>query len=127
MVDLMKYAKQIEENITKEINSELIELYSDVLQKSPVDTWEYLKWNKVIKAQKKWSLIVWEVINDSVNAENVEFGWRKSEVNWHKWRLKGWPVIFTWVGARVFIRVYDENKDRILKKFKNISLLNTKW
>lgn len=127
MVDLKKYVKQIEENVKKEVNSELFDLFWDVLQKSPVDKWNYIKWHKVQKAEKQKDLIIWEIFNQSEEASNVEFGWRSTAVNWHKNRKKWWPIIFTWVGARVYTRVFEENKDRILKKFKNISLINKKW
>lgn len=127
MVNLKKYVKQIEDNIKKEMNSNLFDLYWEVLQNSPVDKWIYIKWHRVSKAEKQWDLIVWEVFNQSEEAANVEFGWRSTAVNWHKNRKKGWPIIYTWIWSRVFTRVYENNKDRILKKFKNISLLNEKW
>lgn len=112
-IDLGKYAKQYEKELEKRINESTVTLLWDVIQKSPVDTWEYLKWNKRQLAQKEWDKIIWVVYNDSDNAENVEFGWRKSSVNWHKNRRKWWPVIFEWIGANVYLRSYLEKRDEI--------------
>ena len=124
MVNFNKYISKIENNLKKEIDQELITLYGDLIKKSPVDKWVYLKWHKISKWQKVWNSIIWKIENNSDEAENVENWWRKSPVNWHKNRKKWWPVIFSWVWAKVYARTYFENKDRVLKKFKNISLID---
>lgn len=123
MINFDKYITQIENNVKKEIDQELITLYWDIIQKSPVDKWVYLKWHKISKWEKVWSSIIWKIENNSDEAENVENWWRKSPVNWHKNRKKWWPIIFSWVWAKVYTRTYFENKDRIMTKFKNISLI----
>lgn len=112
-IDLGKYAKQYEKELEKRINESTVTLLWDVIQKSPVDTWEYLKWNKRQLAKKEGNKIVWVVYNDSDNAENVEEGWGAREVKRHKSRRKWWPVIHEGTWAKVYLRAYLEKRDEI--------------
>ncbi len=104
----------------KNINKAMDVVESSIEEKSPVDTWDYIKWNKRIDAKLTWNKVVWELFNDSENAENVEFGWRTTEVNWYKWRKKWWPKIYTWVWARTYTRSYDEKQSEALKIIKEL-------
>ena len=118
-IDLSKYAKQYEKKANETINEATIELLWEVIKKSPVDTWEFLKWNKRELAKKEWDKIVWSVYNDSKNANNVENWWRVTEVNWHKNRKAWWPVIHTWIWATPFLRTYLEKREKIKQDFIN--------
>jgi hypothetical protein len=115
--DINVFSKELMQDIEAKaivwVNKGLNYLLSDIIQKSPVDTWEYLKWNKIKKAEKIGTQIYWEVFNESENAENIEYWFRKSPVNWHKNRKKWWPIIYTWVGARVYSRSADNNQENI--------------
>ncbi len=117
-IDLGKYAKQYEKELEKRINESTIELLGDVIQKSPVDTWDYLKGNKRQLAKKEGNKIVWVVYNDSDNAENVEEGWGAREVKRHKFRNKWGPVIYEGAWAKVYLRAYLEKRDEIKNKIK---------
>lgn len=122
-IDLGKYAKKFEKELEKRINESTIELLGDVIQKSPVDTWEYLKGNKRQLAKKEWNKIVWVVYNDSENAENVEEWWGARKVNRWKFRKKWWPVIHEGTWAKVYLRAYLEKRDEI----KNNLIKNILW
>ena len=117
-IDIKWVDKLLDGEIKKRLNEWIIELYSDVIKKSPVDTWEYLKWNKTEKATKQWTKFIAKVYNDSENSVEVEYGWRKSPVNWHKNRKSWWPIIYTWVWARVITRVFDNQEN--IKKIQDI-------
>ena len=117
-IDLSRFAKEYEAKLTPAINNATLTLLAEVIQKSPVDTWAFLKWNKRQLARKEGDKIVWSVYNDSELAFEIENGFRKTEVNWHKWRKKGWPVIFRWVWATPFLRTYIEKREEIINNIK---------
>lgn len=110
-----KYLKNLENSLVVGINEALGVLEKDIENKSPVDTGDYISWNKRDSAKREWDKVVGSVFNDSKNATNVEFGWRKTEVNRHKNRKQWWPVIYRGVGARVYTRSLDENESKVRK------------
>lgn len=81
-----------------------------IKEKSPVDTWEYIAWNKDSWVITKWDTVSIDLYNDSRYAKEVEFWFRSAPVNWHKNRRAWWPVIYRWVWARVYTRTIDENR-----------------
>ena len=124
LINLWKYSDKIEKELVEGINDSTLILLSDVIQKSPVDTWWYLKGNKRKTATKEWNKIVGTVYNDSDIAEDVEVWFRSSPVNWYKNRKKWWPIILPdSQGARVYTRSYTENEQQIIKKLKSKKLL----
>jgi hypothetical protein len=50
---------------------------------SPVDTWEYQGSIASLWISEFPDKLVWTIISNDKKAENVEYGWRKSPVNWH--------------------------------------------
>jgi hypothetical protein len=117
-INLTKYIPEIEKKIAERIDDATITLLSDVIQKSPVDTWTFLKGNKRTLARREGDKVIGTVYNDSEYAEEVEYGFRSSAVNWHKNRRTGWPIIHTGIWATPFLRAYIENRDSITQKLK---------
>lgn len=111
--------KKLEAGLTKWVNISLAVLEKEIEAKSPVDTGDYISWNKRQDAKREWMDIVGSVYNDSKNSFNVEYWWRKSPVNRHKNRKQWWPVIHTWVGARVYTRTRDEKESLVKKILQN--------
>lgn len=108
--------KQIIKNFNEIIQNDLspkIEKYS------PVDEWTYIEWNVESLAAEVGGKIKASVSNISDEAYGVEFWFRSTPVNWHKNRKLWWPVIFNWIGARVYTRTYDETEEAIRNKIKN--------
>jgi hypothetical protein len=123
VINLWKYAKELEKKAQELVNTSTIEILWEVIQKSPVDTWEFLKWNKRKLASKQWDTIVGLVYNDSKNAENVENWWGTREVSRSKFRKKWGPVIHIWQGSTTFLRSYIEKREKIIDDFnKNLKL-----
>ena len=119
-IDLWKYSDKIEKQLVEGINDSTIILLSDIIQKSPVDSWKYLKWNKRKTASKEWNKIIWKVYNDCEYAEDVEVWFRSTPVNWYKNRKKWWPVILpNSQGARVYTRSFTENEQEIKNILKS--------
>jgi hypothetical protein len=111
----------IQNRLIIKVNEWLEVLSKSIEEKSPTDTKKYIKWNKVIKAIKSWSKVIWKVYNDSEYWQKVEFGWRANAVNWHKWPPRNaWTRIFTWQGARVYTRTKDEKEQEVINIIKNL-------
>ena len=106
--------KDISKNLEIAIDKSTSILLDDVKEKSPTDTKKYIRWHKVEKSKKTGDIIKGSVYNDMEYAKEVEYWFRSSAVNWHKWPPRNSSTRFyTWVGARVYARSYDENKDKI--------------
>jgi len=108
-----KYMKWLEQKLKQSVNKALSVLDNSIEQKSPLDTGEYMKWNKRSNAKRDGSKIVWEVYNDSSYWYQVEYWFRSSPVNRHKNRRSWWTVIYRGVGARVYTRTKDEKEQEI--------------
>lgn len=118
-IDLWKYAKIYEQRLESGVNEWLKILEKSIEEKSPLDTGEYIDWNKKTEATKYWNKIVWRVYNDCDYAKNVEYWFRSTPVNWHKNRRLWWPIIHTGIGARTYSRTYDEKRDSVMNILKN--------
>lgn len=114
-----KYMKDLEIRLLKWVNKGLDILDKSIEDKSPIDTWEYIAWNKRDNAQRELNKIVWKVYNDSENGYEVEYWFRSTPVNRHKNRRSWWPVIYRGVGARVYTRSIDENDQKIKDILRN--------
>jgi len=117
--DIKTIIKQLDNNAIKAVNKSLEYLEIKIDEKTPIDSWEYQRWNKKLEARKIWESIIGVLYNDSKNSEEVEYWFRKTPVNWHKHKKRWWPVIYTWVWARVYTRTFDleqENVINIIKK-----------
>lgn len=108
----------IENKAIKWINKWLSFLENKIDDYAPVDTWEYESHNKKIEARIFVWKVEWQVFNDSINAENVEYWWRISPVNWHKNKKKWWHVIYNWVWARVYTRAKDNHEQEVINIIK---------
>lgn len=117
-----KYMQELEKRLKKWVNNWIKILAKSIEDKSPIDTGEYIDWNKEREAQKEWDKIVGYVYNNSENAQEVEFWFRGTPVNRHKNRRQWWKPIFNGVGARVFSRTSDEYhsiiKNTLINKIK---------
>lgn len=105
--------RDINNKVERAIDKSTSILLEDVKEKSPVDTWKYIWWHTQEKSKQTWDVIKGSVYNDMEYAKEVEYWFKSTAVNWHKNRRQWWPVIYRWVGARVYTRAYDENKDKI--------------
>lgn len=110
----------IEKAIKNWINKATDYLLEKVKEKSPEDTKEYIKWHKIEKATNYWNRIKWSVYNDMEYAQEVEYWFRKSPVNWSK---QNGDFLIRWVWARVYTRTGDQEektiKDLINKEINN--------
>ena len=118
-LNLDRISKELENRAKQALKESAVDVLAEVVQKSPVDTWEYLKGNKISPIDTVWDQTGVRIYNDSENAEEVEYWFSWNPVNWHKNRKWGWPVIYSWVWARVYTRTYDEKKNEVIKNFKN--------
>jgi hypothetical protein len=123
MIDFTKYEKAIESQIKEWIDKATEYLLDKVKENSPEDTGDYIAWHKIEKAQSNWNTIKWSVYNDMKYAEEVEYWFRSTPVNWHKNRKQWWPVIYRWVWARTYSRTSDNEEQNI----KNIINKSIKW
>lgn len=108
-----KYLKDLENRLRWWVDKGLDILDKSIEEKSPVDTGEYIRGNRRENAKKEWSKVIGVVFNDSSYWYEVEYWFRQKPVNRHKNRKAGWPVIYRWVGARVYTRSADENQKQI--------------
>lgn len=118
-IDFNKINWSIEKAITDWINQATEYLLVKVKEKSPEDTKEYIKWHKIEKANNYWNRIKGAVYNDMEYAQEVEFWFRSTPVNWYKNRKWWWPKIYTWIGARPYTQVadiYEKDIINIIKK-----------
>ena len=110
--------KRISETLLQDLKPKIIKasrvLYSEIIQKSPIKTWEY-KWGVKIKDIKiKWKKVTWGVENIWQYSEKVETWWRKTAVNWH---LVNWTIKRSkW--ANTFRDSLENKKDIIIKILK---------
>lgn len=116
-VNLSKYKDIYDKKIINNINESLEVLEQSIDEKSPVDSWDYIKHNRKFKATKLWAKIIWSVYNDDPKAVNVEYWFRSSPVNWSK---KDWKTMYTRTGARVYTRTIDEKENEIKKILSKI-------
>lgn len=85
------------------------ELYLEIQINSPVDTWTYLSQHRNEWVTVENGMVVWRVSNEWDYSEKVEFGWRKTAVNWH---LKNWTIyVSKWA------ETYEKSLLKIKKKF----------
>ena len=105
------YKKEIIKPIVKEI---LDEAFLDFQMNSPVKTWEYMSGLVNLGVFEFNDSIKWILKNKSRNAKNVEWGWRKTTVNWH---LKNWNIK-TAKWARVFEDWIRKARTNLINKLK---------
>lgn len=81
---------------------------------SPVDSGDYISKHKVNRAQFWWLEVVGSNENDSEHAYGVEFGFRKTPVNWTD--RDGSAIIANpSVGAKVMQRMTLQTKDKVTR------------
>lgn len=116
-LDLGKYIPKIEKQLKEGINDWLEVFERDIERFSPVDTGEYIDWNNKTNAIQIWSQIKGSVFNNSENANEVEYWFRSTGVNWSK--QGGSPIVEQWVGARVYTKSFDFNEKEVTRIINN--------
>jgi len=87
---------------------------------SPTDTGDYIRSHKTKQATISWNSVKWANINDSAHAFGVEFWFRKTPVNRHKWPPRNSStVIYSGVGARVMNRTVEDTKQQTIDLIVN--------
>ena len=117
----------INSKVMRSINNSLEELKENIIEKTPIDTWELISNNEIEKAHMEWDVIVWRISNKTKYAWNVETWFDDTKVfDYHKrewWTRK----IYYQAGqetpghlwARMYTRAFDELKDKIVLNIKN--------
>ena len=122
--DINVFSKELMQDIEAKaivwVNKALDYIEVEIDKRTPIDSWEYQRWNKIKKAEKIGNQIYWEAYNDSVYAENVEYWFSTKKLNWWKNKKKWWPMILAnSQGARTYTITADnesENIKNIIKK-----------
>jgi len=111
--------KEINKWLKKGIKDSLVVLNKEIIKLSPVDSWDFIKWNKVGTIIKNKDKITWKVYNKMKYASKVEKGFRKSAVNRHK----SWKRIYTGRWNKTYERTLI-NKQKQIEKIieKNIKI-----
>ena len=82
---------------------------------SPTDTGNYIRSHKIEEAVVAWGRAKWANVNDSEHAFWVEYWFRKSPVNRHKWPPRNSStVIYNGVGASVMRRAVEVTKKDVV-------------
>jgi len=101
---------------------EWLQLRKEYAEKiSPVDSGDYIRSHKIIDPTVKWSRVTGWNENDSEHAFWVEYWFRRTPVNWHKWppRSDGNKIYRgTWakVLTRTGVDTVDQVQNLIVKK-----------
>ena len=118
-LNLGQFIQKKELLIIKAINEALVLIKRRIDEKTPEDTKELVGNNNIIKAEKFWSKIIWKVQNKTGYAIYVEY-WRskiggvpKVGVSFKYNKPKG-TIFSEGVGARMFSRTMDEERDFII-------------
>lgn len=85
-------------NVKPILEEVLNEALLDFQKNAPVKTGEYQKSIINLWVTEYPDKLVWTIISNDEKAENVEYGWRKTPVNWHlaSWSIKTskWAWVF---------------------------------
>ena len=90
------------------------ELYLEIQTNSPVDTGTYLWQHRNEWVTIEWNKVIWKVSNQWDYPEKVEFGWRKTAVQWH---LKN-GTIYVSKGAETYEKSLLKIKQKFINKLK---------
>ena len=98
----------------------IVESFQKIEEKTPEDTFELKKKNKMQLPRMEWTHMVARVTNDDEKWVYVEYGHEPKEYNYYKnsWRRKWWEPFYSWVGARMFSRTKKEMESTIRKTLK---------
>lgn len=113
--DVNKASRKVLKSTARDINNATNELYMEVYQNSPVDTWYYISRHRNKGIREEWDRIIWEVENQGEYPETLEEGWRKWPVNWH---LQKWEIYYS-VWADVYKKSVQKVGQKLLDKLKN--------
>ena len=100
-------------------------LKKSIDEKTPEDTFELIKNNKINSPVVEWNIVIWSVSNNTEYAILVERGVQNKKYNYYKgwWRRKWWKPFYVWgsigkwVWARMFTRWLDDSKQEIINKY----------
>lgn len=107
-----EFEKSLNDRLEKAINKSLETLKNSIDEKTPEDTKTLLGQTRIEQAKQSWNEIIGKVIND--NTEYwlyVEYGVKNRAYNYHKPK---WSVFYSWIGARMFTRWFDDTKQEII-------------
>jgi hypothetical protein len=107
--DLGSITWVVEEALVKWIDKALSFRAPFIREISPIDTGDYIGKHKISKAKNEWWVIIGSNLNDSEHAFWVEFGFRKTPVNWSK---EDKTTIYNWVWANVMQRATNDQTIR---------------
>lgn len=107
--DMNKLQNKLLQNARADLEDATNELYIEIQQNSPVDTWYYLSkhYNKWVRFED-WKMI-WEVENMWEYPEKVEGWWRNTPVNWH---LQKWEIFYS-----VWAMTYQKSLQKVWERF----------
>ncbi len=108
------YTKAVTDSLVWTVVDINNELYFEILKNSPVDTWEFIQNNRNEWVRQEWSTIIWKISNEGEYPEKVEWGWRKTPVNWH---LRSWEVYFD-IWAHPFEKSLKKVEQNFYKKLQ---------
>lgn len=108
------YVKAVSDSLVSTVVEINNEIYFEILKNSPVDTWKFLSQNRNEWVRQEWNIIIWRIINEWEYPEKVEWGWRKTPVNWH---LRSWGVYFD-IWAHPFEKSIKKVEEKFYKKLQ---------
>ena len=115
MINFDKEIREIDIAIKKGVDNAVEYLKTKIDEKTPEDTFELIKNNKIEKASRNGNKITGKVYNETPYAEYVEYGVRQADYNYYKdsGRRKGLAPFYTGIGARMFTRSADEEEQTL--------------
>lgn len=108
------YVKAVTDSLVWTVVETNNELYMEILKNSPVDTWTFIQQNRNMWVKQEWNTIIWRIENEWEYSEKVEWGWRKTPVNWH---LRDWSIYFD-IWAMPFERSIAKIEKNFIKKLQ---------
>lgn len=118
-----QFLRKKENLLIEAINDALDYIKRRIDEKTPEDTENLVKHNTIIKARKVGEIIVGSVVNKTGYGVYVEYGRSKQEgvptigIKFKYNKPKG-KVFYEGVGARMFTRTADEERDFIINLIK---------
>ncbi len=108
------YTKAVTDNLVWTVVDTTNEVYFEILKNSPVDTGTFIGQNRNEWVKQEWDTITWKVSNEWEYSEKVEWGWRKTPVNWHR---NDW-TIYNSIWANTYELSVAKVKQNFIKKLQ---------
>jgi hypothetical protein len=114
-LDFKNLKKNVLKDISRTVSKVTNMVYQDIIELSPIDTWEYLSNHKNMGIRIEKTRVIWTIENVWEYTERVEKGFRKTPVNWHL--LNIWQIYYS-RGANVYEKAIAKNKDFFIKSLR---------